>query len=472
MDVKPESVKAIRTKEDKQVPLNSALRREDGNANQILSEEQTHKSETPFTIDLLDALIPYWQRNTSAYTAFRELLADTANNSQKAKNVFDELVQALAKRGFDIDLKEKFYKAYQDADGKVWNGVAAMRNSNVSNPALLTPRKKLTQPDAKGYPIYYEPSNKAYIMVHQSKNVIFNDNARAAYTMALLIFTKAIFQDADVAAMCLYVDDFMKARGFTSERKATETLATAIRTLAFTRVNVEVIEKVRDDKGKVKLITSTDKVTGEKKTTAKPEVKKYNVPLLGSVELKRGNEKDPIGFTPRKFKDADGRCYFKVSLDMDLAKNLAYSPIMPYYVQLLKLDFQKFPHAMTLANKLSIYDNINRQHNNTKQIGIIGVLGLLECMDLQPYEDRQRTEKKIKPNGKEVIYTRNYGNWRTEYLEPLEKNLDALEKIGFLKWEWCNKNKKTLSDEQLKDYLGSYEAFCSLYVLYELNIKK
>ena len=378
---------------------------------------------------------------------------------------------------FQFAPREKFYKEYQDAEGKIWDGYAAVRNSNLTNAALQTPRKKMVKTEEAGQPVYYEPSCKALVSVYDSKNVNFNDNAKTTGLIVLLTFTKSICQNVDIVTidkarkMCLYVDDFMKARGFTSERKATETLATAIRTLAFTRTNVDVNEMTRDEKGNVKFITITDKQTGEKKKIPKFETKHYNVPLLGSVELKKGNEENPIGYTPKKFRDADGRVYFKVSLDMDLAQNIAYSPIMPYYVPLLGMDSQKFPHAMTLANKLSIYDNINRQHNNTKQIGIIGVLGLLECMDSQPYEGRKRKDTKKKTNGKEVIYQRKDGHWRDLYLEPLEKNLDALQEIGVIKkWEWCNKNKKPLSKEQLDDYISTYEEFCLLYVLYELNI--
>ena len=417
----------------------------------------------------------------AAFDEVNAFIDDVLKEVCSTKHLSEEVNKAVRayRKKLEPTPKEKFYKEYQDTESNVWDGFAAMRNSKLSNPALLTQHKKMTKPNEKGVPIYFEPSNNAFLSVRECENINFNDNAKAEFAIVLMTFTKAIFQNADIVTidkareMCLYVDDFMEVRKFTNERKATDTLVTAIITLAFTRTDVEVVETIRDKEGNLQYITIIDKATGEKKTIPKTEVKHYNVPLLGSVELKRGNEKDPIGYTPKKFKDANGRSYFKVSLDMDLAKNLAYSPIMPYYVPLLKLDSQKYAHAMTLANKLSIYDNINRVHNNTKQIGIIGVPSLLECMNLKPYEDRQREETKKKPNGKTATYKRAYGNWRKEYMDTLDNNLDALQEIGFLKnWEWCNKNKKPLSKEQLDTYISTYDDFCALYVLHELNIPK
>ena len=106
----PMSVGVLKTDKGEEIQLNGvgiAVKDENGNMREIDSRQiwlktQEDDSKRKNTVEWLDELVPYWTENPEAFEAFKKLLALVDTN--KASAFYDEILEGLAKRGFDTNL--------------------------------------------------------------------------------------------------------------------------------------------------------------------------------------------------------------------------------------------------------------------------------------------------------------------------------------------------------------------------------
>lgn len=125
--------------------------------------------------------------------------------------------------------------------------------------------------------------------------------------------------------------------------------------------------------------------------------------------------------------------------------------LMEYSTALLKID-RRNPTAYHIGRKLCFHNSID---NNRKRgtANNISVKALLEyCPDIPSYEEVSETDR----------------HYRSRIIEPFEAALNALEdKYQILdSWEYCNKLKTPLTEEQLKDL--DYQTFIKLQIKFIL----
>lgn len=113
------------------------------------------------------------------------------------------------------------------------------------------------------------------------------------------------------------------------------------------------------------------------------------------------------------------------------------------------IDVMRHPNAISLTNKLSVLYSENFWKSNK---GLISLNNLLATVsDIPNFETVSKTNR----------------NYFDRIVEPLERELDYLQNINILsKWEWTNKKREPLSNEQLKSY--DYKALSNCYLYYEL----
>ena len=110
------------------------------------------------------------------------------------------------------------------------------------------------------------------------------------------------------------------------------------------------------------------------------------------------------------------------------------------------------PVILSLGMKLVNHQNIDA--NVTRGTAdIIGVKSLIEaCDNLPTYEEVQADNRSFKQR----------------IIDPLEKNLDALEEMGILEyWEYCNAKKAPLTPEQVETY--DYATLVKCYIKFKFT---
>lgn len=114
-----------------------------------------------------------------------------------------------------------------------------------------------------------------------------------------------------------------------------------------------------------------------------------------------------------------------------------------------------FPSAFSIGYELSIFYSMNRGKTNQ---GIVSVRSLLERISDIPKPDELKDDPHI----------------TDRLIKPLDDSLDHLQEIGVLEqWEWANKNKEPITDEQFRQFIdkpkGVLAAFLELYLIYKMK---
>lgn len=115
----------------------------------------------------------------------------------------------------------------------------------------------------------------------------------------------------------------------------------------------------------------------------------------------------------------------------------------------------KYPNAFSMGYELSIFYSMNRGKSNQ---GIISIKSLIERLPDIPTLEELKNDPHI-----------------TERLiDPLENTLRHLKKIGVLEtWEWANKNREPITEEQLRKYIdkpkGILALFLECYLVYKMK---
>lgn len=145
----------------------------------------------------------------------------------------------------------------------------------------------------------------------------------------------------------------------------------------------------------------------------------------------------------------NGVVCFKFSFDA--AKYLSKIQIMPYPEALLKINGKLNPHSYYLGRKLCEHHNMNIAKPNANRISVKALTDA--CPDLPTYES-------VKEGARQIT---------KRIIEPFERDLDALRDDYEIlrKWEYCNKDGKPLTDEQLEAY--NYDAWINWLVQFKLS---
>lgn len=141
--------------------------------------------------------------------------------------------------------------------------------------------------------------------------------------------------------------------------------------------------------------------------------------------------------------------YFFI-LNPFLAEYLIEKNFISYFPNnAFNIDIMRHPNALSITNKLSVLYSMNYWKSNK---GLVSLKNLLSSIsDIPSYEDVSKSN-------------RAYFN---RIIEPLEKDLDYLQELNILtKWEWANKKREVLTNEQLKSY--DYKALENCFLSYEL----
>lgn len=357
------------------------------------------------------------------------------------------------------------FRQYVGKDGMPWGGYNVLRNGGPFNDMMLTAgkrgRKEKTSidgvaVDAKVY------KNMPFGSERIIMPVVTGAGGQSMLTHIMGLFAARCPKDASIQQIekarhiKVYVDDFMESCGLTYEKKAIEKMRKYFLWLQTSIIEWSGTVKDRDDKGNAKTQPYKGKDGKNHKRTIKTESRLAGA-ILGQVELS-GKE----GYTPAIFHDNDGKKYFKVSINMDFAKHNAYSPVMPYYSKLAQIDFQKFPSAIYLANRMLMHYNMNQGKQNE---GILSNKILLGASNLPSYDSLARKTTRKKTNGKEVDYISKGNNWMRDIVEPLEKNLDELQRVGMIcRWEFCSSNGRPLNDNAFSLFREFESAFTSFEI--------
>ena len=370
----------------------------------------------------------------------------------------------------DVDFKKQFI----DENGDEWLGYSVLRQGRGTN-ALATTScrrlKRISNPEdgkLKGMQYCWEnPSFGVTIgaPTEEEKNMITSCVAKVQ-SMIERIFTNKIYQgasDSDIeyaSEVHLYLDDYMKETGLLRKKTAQEHIAQGLYVLVTNPIIWEEEVKARDKNGNIIIQTYKDE-TGKKQKRVKMTKFGHLSPFLTDINF---NPKSKYHI-PLIFKDANGREYYKITINNKLARYIAYAAIMPFYNDLVKINGKKHPSSMIFGRRLLLNWNMNKGKANEN---IISVKSLLLTSALPLYEELNRKSVRKLPNGEIRIYNESGSNFTKLIVNPFEKDLDELVNIGMLKyWEYCDSKGNPLPDEKIS--VKDYTIFVGLYIKYELN---
>ena len=143
------------------------------------------------------------------------------------------------------------------------------------------------------------------------------------------------------------------------------------------------------------------------------------------------------------------KSYFFI-LNYDLVKYLAKRNYLTnIHNNFMQIDVMRHPNALSIQIKLSLLYSMNYWKSNK---GIVSFENLiLAASDIPTLETVAKTDR----------------HYFQRIIEPLEKDLDHLQKLGILEsWEYTNKSRQPLTNEQLKSY--DYKTFKDCYINYTL----
>ena len=376
------------------------------------------------------------------------------------------------------DRNSDFKKQFIDDNGNEWLGYSVLRQGRGTN-ALATASsrrfKEISQLEQldddgklKGMNYFWENPSFGVIIgapSEEEKNMITSCVAKVQ-SMIERIFTSKIYHGASnldierAAEVHLYLDDYMKEAGLVRKKTAQEHIAQGLYVLVTNPIKWEEEVKARDKEGNL-IFQSYKDEKGKAHKKVKMTQFGHISPFLTDINFNPKSKYD----IPLIFKDANGREYYKVTINNKLAKYIAHAAIMPFYNDLVKINGNKHPSSMIFGRRLLLNWNMNKGKANEN---IISVKSLLLTSALPLYEELNRKAVRKLPNGEIRTYNECGSNFTRLIVSPFEKDLDELVNIGMLKyWEYCDSKGKPLSDEKIS--VKDYAIFVGMYIKYELN---
>ena len=245
------------------------------------------------------------------------------------------------------------------------------------------------------------------------KSILFFYNILCKYTKDISVKTNVSeIENKESREVYLDLDDFISSFGVPDRKKAVQRLKEYYETL--------------------KNITLDFEEFNPKDQT----VKKYSLEIFSG----KGTEQSLI----KRSKN-----YFFI-LNYDLVKYLVERNYITYFPnRAFGIDVMRYPNALSVTNKLSVMYSENYWKSNK---GLISLEKLLESVsDIPSFETVRQTNR----------------HYYDRIIEPLEKTMDYLKDMKILQdWEWCNKKRSPLTDEQIQGY--GYAALKECYIKYEM----
>ena len=155
---------------------------------------------------------------------------------------------------------------------------------------------------------------------------------------------------------------------------------------------------------------------------------------------------DAISFRIINYIERSHKGQFRIRWDYDFFEMLKKSPGMFWDPVLLKADLKKFPDAIGIGFKLYYQRNINAGR-------VENILSAAALADTANLPDAEKN---------------NDRHLEQRIISPIEKTLDHLCDIGFLKsWEYCGPKGRPLSKAELEGQ-GSWNTWKDLFIIFDL----
>ena len=133
---------------------------------------------------------------------------------------------------------------------------------------------------------------------------------------------------------------------------------------------------------------------------------------------------------------------YSIIFNVNFLKYLSKTYLMPFNLELFKINLKHHPHAYKLARRLLLHHNMNFSKSNAN---IISVKILLESTNIPTYEQ-------IKSKGRQI---------RQKIITPLENDMNYLREINFLEWNYTsdiNYNYQNWIDSSIQFKIFNYPA--------------
>ena len=139
-----------------------------------------------------------------------------------------------------------------------------------------------------------------------------------------------------------------------------------------------------------------------------------------------------------------------VEFTVKIAEYLSQAYIMPFPVELLKINGKVNPHSYFIGRKLAEHHNMNIAKDNANRISVLTLIHA--CPDLPSYDEVMAETRQVK---KRII-------------DPFDRDMIALkDEYEILKnWHYCNSKGEPLTNEQIESY--SYSTWKEWLVEFEL----
>ena len=382
-------------------------------------------------------------------------------------------------------MKKKDEPNFVDEIGTGWDGYSTLRQGKMPN-ALASTTKKRLKPvshlarikQGDYHDMYYAYDNHSFdVTIGLTDKNDYEDYNTIAKVKPLIemVFAQQVCQDIaqkdidKASEIHLYIDDYMAATGINKKDYAKMNIEKAMHVLATVRSVWTETTYLRNEDGTKKFKTVIDKKTRKRKTVPAVEEHCYAGAYIGTIELDKKAESQGI-YKPIIKKDSHGREFYTCWLNKQMAQYMAYCPVMPFYRDLLKIDFNKYRNSLIFGTKLLAYWNMNRHNaNRNPQLleneWVVKVENLLIDSDLPLYEELTRTKKRKLPNGEYRIYEEKGNSWTEKIREPFERDLNILVEIQMLKsWCYCD-----VKGDPLLGKITDYAAFAGLYIKYAID---
>lgn len=176
--------------------------------------------------------------------------------------------------------------------------------------------------------------------------------------------------------------------------------------------------------------------------------------IMRKVKRGRTYKKEPIKMDIR-FIDAKPaeaiRQTAPIRLALSYVKYLSQCSQFMYYPTPILIACRN-NNVYYIGKKLATHYNMNRTKANKDSISVDKLLKWTP--DIPSLDEEKKRGR----------------HYRAYCIDPLEKSLDELKRIGVLKeWYFTNKNKESLSDEQLTQFYTSYDEWKHLYLHFVLK---
>ena len=170
-------------------------------------------------------------------------------------------------------------------------------------------------------------------------------------------------------------------------------------------------------------IDTTDR-NNAKKQISNSLTSLQNISLSWSESIKKKKKTDYINFDTRIVTNFESdRGGYIIQFDLKFLRYLSsYAYLMPFNMEMFKINLHKYPHSYHIARRLLLHHNMNQNKTNKNTIS---VKSLLESLNLLTYRDVINKGRQIK----QLI------------INPFERDINYLKEVGILsEWNYQNQN--------------------------------